>query len=99
MVLEAMLRNTPLVAYLQQMEQLLSEEVALQAKPVTYPRGAAYKSPPPAVPRAFPGELCARHLIRLQGPLSLGPAAPKQAGLQCRFQSLWPGDRAEVVTA
>ena len=99
MVLEAMLRNTPLVAYLQQMEQLLAEEAALTATPVPYPRGAAYRSPPPAVPKAFPGELCAHHPIRLRCPLSLGPAAPKQAGLQCRFQSLWPGDRAEVVTA
>ena len=55
LVLHAMMQSTPLISYLQQMQQLLSQQATLQTNPMTHPLGSPYGGPVPMVPRAVQG--------------------------------------------
>ena len=54
-MLHSMMQSTPLISYLQQMQQLLREQGALQANPMTHLLGSPYGGPVPMVPRAVQG--------------------------------------------
>ena len=88
MVLDAMLRRTPLIPYLQQMQQLISERVALQVNPVTLPPGASYRGPTPVLPKNLEGNLPSQWKGQVAAPVLAGSAPPTQADLWCQCAAL-----------